>query len=135
VKVELPPIERSENLCFFSRKLKSYPRHFILITGKLYSSQACNIHHKHIKHNNHIHTKIQIKVQFTKVQMHVQFTKAHNHHMAHASFAVEMQIKVAKSGNSLRWLLLWPRPPPRPRWLLWHPSRGIPHGVISCKRS
>jgi hypothetical protein len=102
-------------------------RHLIFITGRLYSSQVGNIHHKHIKHNHHIHTKVQIKVQFTKVQMHVQFMKVHSYYMAQASLAVEMQIKVAKSRNSLRWLMLWPRPPPRPRWLLWHPRpRGRP---------
>jgi hypothetical protein len=41
--------------------------------------------------------------------------------MAHVCLVVKMQIIVAKSKNSLRWLLLWPRPPLRPRWLLWHP--------------
>jgi hypothetical protein len=77
-------------------------------------------------------------VQFTKVQMHVQFTKVHSHHMAQASLAVEMQIKVAKSRSLLRWLMLWPRPPPRPRWLLWHPrtreGRSVRRGLSDSHR-
>jgi hypothetical protein len=116
----------------------THHRQLIFITGRLYSSQAGNIHHKHIKHNHHIHTKIQIKVQFVKVQMHVQFTKVHSHHMAQASLAVEMQIKVAKSRNSLRWLMLWPRPPPRPQWLLWRPrpreGRSVRRGLSASHR-
>jgi hypothetical protein len=122
----------------FFQQAHSYPHHLYIITGRLYSSQVDNIHHKHIKHNHHIHTKIKIKVQFTKVQMHVQFTKVHSHHMAQTNLAVEMQIKVAKSRNSLRWLMLWPRPPPRPRWLLWHPrpreGRSVRRGLSASHR-